>query len=114
MLADDDRASYHAAASIASNFVVTLLAAAEELTATVGLSGNDSRALLAPLVRSTVENWATHGPAVALTGPIARGDVTTVDRQRAAVSAHAPAQLALFDALRASTELLAEKKRAAA
>ncbi len=60
VLADDDRASYHAAASIASNFVVTLLAAAEELTATVGLSESDSRALLAPLVRSTVENWAAH------------------------------------------------------
>ncbi len=112
-LADDQRAGYHAAASIASNFVVTLLAAAEQVAASAGLSGPDARALLAPLVRTTVENWAAHGPGVALTGPVARGDVRTVARQRVAIESDAPDLLPLFDALCASTRTLAEKGRAA-
>ena len=57
-VADADRAAYHAAASIASNFLVTLEAAAERLAATAG-AGRD---LLVPLVRATVENWAAQGP----------------------------------------------------
>ena len=85
-VAGEDRAAYHAAASIASNFLVTLEGAAERLAATAGVD----RALLAPLVRAAVENWAARGAEDALTGPIARGDEETVARQRAAVSrAHA-------------------------
>ncbi|MDX6672845.1 MAG: hypothetical protein QOH11_263, partial [Solirubrobacteraceae bacterium] len=62
-IAEADRAAYHAAASVASNFLVTLEAAAERLAATTG-AGRD---LLAPLVQATVENWATQGPTGALT-----------------------------------------------
>ena len=94
-VADDDRAAYHAAASIASNFLVTLEGAAERLAATAGVD----RELLAPLVRAAVENWAGSAPADALTGPIARGDEATVARQRAAVAERAPDLLPLFDAL---------------
>ena len=47
-------AAYHAAASIASNFLVTLQAEAEELAAAAGIDGFDARALLGPLVRTTV------------------------------------------------------------
>ncbi|WP_137845028.1 DUF2520 domain-containing protein [Microbacterium sp. 2FI] len=113
-LADEDRASYHAAASVASNFVVTLLAAAEQLAATAGLTGADARALLAPLVRTTVENWAARGAGSALTGPVARGDVQTVGRQRDAVTTNAPDLLPLFDELVTSTRALSEKGRTAA
>ena len=94
-IADRDRAAYHAAASIASNFLVTLEAAAERLAGTAGVD----RDLLAPLVRATVENWVDHGAQRALTGPIARGDLATVERQRGAVAARAPDLVALFDAL---------------
>ena len=80
-IAEEDRVAYHAAASIASNFLVTLEGAAERLAATAGVD----RALLAPLVRAAVEDWAARGAADALTGPIARGDEETVARQRAAV-----------------------------
>ena len=77
-VADEQRAGYHAAASIASNFLVTLEAAAETIAAASGLAASDIRRHLAPLVRGTVENWAAHGPRAALTGPIARGDEPTV------------------------------------
>jgi predicted short-subunit dehydrogenase-like oxidoreductase (DUF2520 family) len=98
-----DRAAYHAAACIASNFLVTLEAAAERLAETTGLD----RQLLVPLVRTTVENWAALGPDQALTGPVARGDRITVERQRAAVASRTPDLLPLFDALVTATGNLA-------
>ncbi len=101
-IADEDRAAYHAAASIASNFLVTLEAAAERVAAGAGAP----RELLVPLVRATVESWAERGPA-ALTGPIARGDELTVARQRAAVAERTPDLVALFDALTQATRELA-------
>jgi predicted short-subunit dehydrogenase-like oxidoreductase (DUF2520 family) len=104
-VADEDRPAYHAAASVASNFLVTLEAAAERLAATAGAD----RELLVPLVRATVENWAAQGPERALTGPLVRGDEATVARQRAAVGERAPELLELFDALAAATRELAAR-----
>jgi len=105
-IAEEDRAAYHAAASIAANFLVTLEAAAERVAATVGLE----RDQLVPLVRATVENWARLGPDRALTGPVARGDFATVARQREAIAGAAPDLLALFDALVAATSQLAARE----
>ncbi|MBV9607111.1 MAG: DUF2520 domain-containing protein [Solirubrobacterales bacterium] len=102
-IAESDRAAYHAAASIASNFLITLEAAAERIGATVGLE----REQLVPLVRATVENWARLGSERALTGPVARGDEATVARQRNAVAEAAPELLELFDALVSATRALA-------
>jgi predicted short-subunit dehydrogenase-like oxidoreductase (DUF2520 family) len=104
-IAERDRAAYHAAASIASNFLVTLEAAAERLA----LSAGADRELLVPLVRATVENWARLGPRRALTGPVERGDERTVARQREAVAERAPELLTVFDALVASTRALADE-----
>jgi predicted short-subunit dehydrogenase-like oxidoreductase (DUF2520 family) len=98
-----DRAAYHAAASIASNFLVALEDAAERLAATAGVD----RALLAPLVAATVESWRALGPQRALTGPIARGDEATVARQREAVAERAPELLELFDVMADATRRLA-------
>jgi predicted short-subunit dehydrogenase-like oxidoreductase (DUF2520 family) len=104
-IGDRDRTAYHAAASIASNFLVSLEAAAERLAATVGVE----RELLVPLVRATVENWAALGPERALTGPVARGDEATVEAQRAAIGERAPELTELFDALVESTRALARQ-----
>ena len=98
-----DRALYHAAASAASNFLVTVEGLAERLAGQVGLD----RAALTPLVRATVENWAAAGARGALTGPVARGDEETVSRQRAAVAEAAPDLLPLWDALVTGTRQLA-------
>jgi len=105
-IADEDRAAYHAAASIASNFLVTLEDAADVMFRTVGAD----RALLVPLARAALENWATLGVPAALTGPIARGDEATVARQRAAIEERAPDLLALFDALADRTRAIASHR----
>jgi predicted short-subunit dehydrogenase-like oxidoreductase (DUF2520 family) len=101
-VADEDRAAYHAAASIASNFLTTLEGAAERLAATAGVD----RELLAPLVRASVENWVRLGAASAMTGPIARGDEGTVERHRAALAERAPDLLPMYDALVDATRAL--------
>jgi pantoate--beta-alanine ligase len=105
-LAEDDRTAYHAAASIASNFLITLEAAAERLAAGTG-AGRDA---LVPLVRATVENWARLGPEQALTGPVARGDEATIAAQRAAIADRAPELAPMFDALVEATRALAGER----
>jgi predicted short-subunit dehydrogenase-like oxidoreductase (DUF2520 family) len=70
VLADDRRVLYHAGASMASNFLVTLYRAAERLFEDAGAPPE----ALIPLMRRTIEN------GFELTGPIARGDWETVDR----------------------------------
>jgi predicted short-subunit dehydrogenase-like oxidoreductase (DUF2520 family) len=104
---EDDRTAYHAAASIASNFLITLEAASERMAASTGVE----RAMLVPLVRAAVENWAELGPERALTGPVARGDETTISAQRAAVEQRARDLLPLFDALVEATRALASRDR---
>ena len=106
-VADADRVAYHAAASIASNFIVTLEGAAERLAATAGVD----RALLAPLAGAAVDNWARLGAAGALTGPIARGDAAVVAAQRAAVAERTPDLLPTFDALADATRALVDAAR---
>jgi len=106
-ISDEDRAAYHAAASIASNFLITLEDAAERIAETTGAP----RELLVPLVRATVDNWAAVGSQRALTGPVARGDERTVAAQRAAVAERAPDLLALFDALVETTRALSGRGR---
>jgi predicted short-subunit dehydrogenase-like oxidoreductase (DUF2520 family) len=102
-IAPGDRTAYHAAASIASNFLVTLEAAADRLGSTVGIERED----LLPLVRATVENWGRLGGERALTGPVARGDEATVAAQRQAIAERAPDLLALFDMMVDATRALA-------
>ncbi|QNA91427.1 MULTISPECIES: Rossmann-like and DUF2520 domain-containing protein [unclassified Microbacterium] len=104
---DEHRARYHAAASFASNFVLTVLDAAEQLASAAGIPEGEARDILAPLVGRTVENWTSLGAQQALTGPIARGDAQTVARQRSAA-----AELGLqdpFDALAATTRTIASR-----
>jgi len=101
---EEHRAAYHAAASIASNFLVTLEESAAELLERIGI--DDARELLAPLVLRTAANWAERG-GDALTGPIARGDAATVDRHLAALEAGAPELVEMYRALAERTREIA-------
>jgi predicted short-subunit dehydrogenase-like oxidoreductase (DUF2520 family) len=103
---EESRAAYHAAAAMASNLLVALEESAAELIERLGIE--DARELLAPLVLRTATNWAERGPS-ALTGPIARGDRTTVERHRAALAESAPDLLPVYDALAARTEAIARE-----
>lgn len=106
-LRDEDREIYHAAASLASNYLVTLEGVGERLMKVAGVE----RDVLVPLVRAAVENWARLGARDALTGPIARGDTATATRQRDAVADRASELLLLWDALANATQALAREKQ---
>lgn len=101
---EEDRALYHAAASVASNFLITL----EETAASMldGIGVGEPRRVLAPLVRQSLENWVDDG-AGALTGPIVRGDVETVASHREAISASRPELLGFYDVLAGRTREVA-------
>jgi predicted short-subunit dehydrogenase-like oxidoreductase (DUF2520 family) len=102
---EERRAAYHAAASVASNFLVALQESAADLLREAGVA--DARELLAPLVLRSAANWAEHGPD-ALTGPIARGDEATVAGHLAALEETAPHLIPLYKALAERTRDVAK------
>lgn len=78
-LEDGAKPLYHLAAVIASNLFVALQAQAGDLLqAATGGTLEEAVERLRPLVTTTLANVHAHGPAHALTGPVARGDVSTV------------------------------------
>jgi len=92
-LADDDKPLYHAGAAMASNFLVTLYRAASRL-----LEETDAPPeALVPLITRTIEN------GFALTGPIARGDWSTVEAHLDALAERAPDLVPLYRALAEAT-----------
>lgn len=97
---DEKRALYHAAASMSSNFLVTLEGAAERAAAACGVP----RSALMPLVLATIDAWSRRGFDGAITGPVSRGDAVTVAKQRAALGDSVPDLVPLFDALTVATQ----------
>ena len=94
-----DKAIYHASAVIASNYLVALLHVASGLWSSLGLPREDGLKALLPLVHGTIENLERIGFPDALTGPIARGDVGTIERHLAALREVAPSVLSLYKEL---------------
>ena len=104
-VADADRATYHAAACIASNHLVALLGQVERVAASAGVPLD----AYLDLVRATVDNVAELGPAAALTGPVARGDEATVARHLAALDA---AERPAYEAMADQARLLVRQREA--
>ena len=96
VIASRSRARYHAGAVFASNYVVVVLAAAEQLLADAGMTRRVARRALLPLALASLENVWEVGPEAALTGPIRRGDAGTVRLHRRAL---APAPRELYQAV---------------
>jgi predicted short-subunit dehydrogenase-like oxidoreductase (DUF2520 family) len=72
------RPLYHAAAVFASNYLSGLVAASFRLMAQAGVPPDEALHAILPLARGTLDNLERLGPALALTGPVVRGDVETV------------------------------------
>lgn len=109
-IAPGRHALYHAAAVMASNYVVALLGAAETLMALAGVPRQDGLPALAPLVRAAVDNTMVLGPAAALTGPVQRGDARTVASHLDALESAPPEVLRLYRAAAAQTLVLARER----
>ncbi len=96
-LEDDQRATYHAGAAIASNYLVTLRHAAGSLLSAAGVPPE----ALDPLMRRTIEN------GFELTGPIQRGDWETVERHLESIQAACPELEPLYRVLADATVAVA-------
>jgi predicted short-subunit dehydrogenase-like oxidoreductase (DUF2520 family) len=81
------RAVYHAAAVVASNYLVAITGLSMRLMEEAGVPAEDTLPALLPLLRSTLDNVEQLGVPAALTGPIARGDVDTIRLHLARLSA---------------------------
>lgn len=81
---------YHVATIIGCNYVVALTSLAQQSLVAAGIKPNQAMDMLIPLLRGTVNNLEKLGPTAALTGPISRGDATTVAAHLAALGAWNP------------------------
>jgi predicted short-subunit dehydrogenase-like oxidoreductase (DUF2520 family) len=99
-LADDARGAYHAGAAMASNYLVTLRAAAGSLLEAAGVPPE----ALDPLIRGVVDG------GFELTGPIARGDWETVERHLAVIRSERPELEELYLVLAEATARIAGRQ----
>lgn len=104
------KALYHAAAVTASNYLVTLLGMAFTFNEAAEITPEQSLQGLYPLIQGTLSNIREKGIPMALTGPIARGDVSTVERHLKEIAELAPEFAPLYKRLGAHTVPLAVKK----
>ncbi|RMH68578.1 MAG: DUF2520 domain-containing protein [Gemmatimonadetes bacterium] len=93
------KAVYHAALCLASNYLVTLFDLARGLCHTSGLPEDVIPQLLFTLMSGTLENLQRDPVENALTGPIARGDVQTIRKHLDALAATTPDQLPIYKML---------------
>jgi len=100
------RAAYHAAAVMASNYAVALLAESRDLlVSSCDLSSEDAEHLVLGLASSAVEAASSLGLEASLSGPIRRGDIATVRRHLEELGAH-PSALGVYRTLgRAALEV---------
>lgn len=102
-LAPEARRRYHAAAVLASNYLVTLVSHAADLLAGCGFSRHQALEALVPLMRTSIDGLAGAGLPGGLTGPLVRGDVGTVAGHLEAI-ADRPVTAELYRALGLATE----------
>ena len=108
----DQKPLYHAAACIASNYFVCLMSCVEALCRACGIPAEDARRAFLPLVSGSMKNIRNHGAVQALTGPIARGDLETLEKHLLALSAAAPNYVPMYRLLGDLTAQIALEKKA--
>ena len=110
VVADADRPLYHAAAVMASNYLVAVEDAAVQLLVRAGFAEDAAQRALRPLMAGTADNVGRLGTTDALTGPIVRGDVETVRGHIEALRRLSGDELQLYRALGLRTLEIAERR----
>jgi predicted short-subunit dehydrogenase-like oxidoreductase (DUF2520 family) len=101
---------YHAGACVVSNYLVGLMHLGVQLLVSADVPEELAQKALLPLLRGTVHNLENMPPAEALTGPIARGDAETIEKQLAGMEQLIPEMTQLYSELGLYTTRLAAKK----
>jgi predicted short-subunit dehydrogenase-like oxidoreductase (DUF2520 family) len=105
-----DKILYHAAAVTLSNYLVTLMKTAADLWQSFGVSQEDAVKAMLPLLKGTVNNIERVGIPGCLTGPIARGDIGTVQKHMQALEKENPGALDTYRTLGLQTISIALAK----
>lgn len=98
-----EKAAYHAACAMASNLVCALVQESVTLLSRCGFSQREALDALTPLMKANLAHLCQVGPREALTGPVERGDHTTVAKHLACLPAGPPRQL-----YRAASQILVD------
>lgn len=96
VLKPGDKVLYHAAAVIVSNYAVGLMKMATDLWQAFGVDTQTATDALLPLLRGTVNNIANVGLPNCLTGPVARGDIGTIENHLQILNDRAPSILPVY------------------
>lgn len=89
VVGEDDRVLWHAAAVMTSNAIAALMSTGASVLEGIGVA--DPRGVLGPLAAGTVANvLAMTRPGDAFTGPVVRGDGTTIERHLDELRRRAP------------------------
>jgi len=110
VLKPGNKALYHAAAVFASNYFVTLVKVATDLFQNFDVPTTQSIKVLMPLIQGNIKNINTIGLPSCLTGPIARGDVSTIEKHIFALKEKEPSILKLYAELGLKTIPIALEK----
>ncbi len=101
---------YHAGACVVSNYLVTVLDLGMKLLESTGIPASMATRALMPLVRGTINNVENIGIPSALTGPIARGDISTINKHLECMEEMAPELVKLYTLLGSYTAPIAREK----
>jgi predicted short-subunit dehydrogenase-like oxidoreductase (DUF2520 family) len=101
---------YHAASVIACNYLVTLEELSLQTFEAAGIGRETALQILAPILRGTIENILALGTTDALTGAVARGDVSIIERHLLALEQWIPEVAVLYRKLGMATAALSEKQ----
>jgi len=110
VLKPGNKALYHAAAVFVSNYSVALLKVATELFQNFDVPTAQATEVLMPLIQGNLNNMRNIGLPNCLTGPIARGDITTIQKHIYALQEKEPSLLRLYGELGLKTVPIALAK----
>ncbi len=79
-ISDDKRAIYHLGAVFACNFLSDLVGISVDLMKDAGITERDALKAIQPLLIATINNISHKGLPTAITGPLSRGDVSTIKK----------------------------------
>jgi predicted short-subunit dehydrogenase-like oxidoreductase (DUF2520 family) len=99
VLKPGDKVLYHTAAVFTCNYLVTLVKLAQNLWLDFGVSSKEATRAMLPLLRGTINNIDNIGLPDCLTGPIARGDLGTIEKHLSALESRNPSLLSTYKEL---------------
>lgn len=110
LISSNQKPLYHAAACIASNYLVSLMNTVESIYQSIGLNEKDARNAYLPLVYGSLKNIEKSDSVSSLTGPIARGDSGTIKKHVLAINKNLPQFSSLYSSLGLIAVKIAQKK----